>query len=412
MRCVSRLSAIFLSLSVFFVFIEPHYLSYIMACSSIILICFSNLSHANFKKSLSSSLKLLIPLFFLCFMLFWGFFVDALTHSESYISDVNTFFKCILFSILLIIYSLTVRNVDFRRSIGKFCTILIVFLLILGLLSLFFPLATYLGQDYRGVNFQGLRATAIFSEPGMLANTAVLLYCLRESAVYSSYSVTRRLDSITIVMTVILLLSQSLVSLIFLVLIYCYRFKPRFNLYSIVKIAVYAVGFLFLVFIVVSNFFPTLIDRVVNGVELIMGFSTAGLSRFGNSGDGSFWLKLSNLHCTFDRDLPRIFIGEGIFGNARVTYTEFLKDGRVDISSGCAWINSNGVINLWFFQYGFVSLILLVNLYYLSLKVEGFPVLLTVLLLTRVGESPIFYVVLIVFIGFLIDDKKNNKYYW
>ncbi|TKF54484.1 hypothetical protein FCV60_09220 [Vibrio sp. F13] len=389
-------------------------MSYMMACSSIILICFSNLSYANLKRSLSSSLKLLIPLLLLCFMLFWGFFVDALTHSELYISAVSTFFKCILFSVLLVVYALTVRNVDFRRSIKKNCTVLIFCLLIFGLLSLFFPLATYLGQSYRGVNFQGLRATAIFAEPGMLANTAVLLYCLRESATLAFYSnddVTRRFDSLTIVMIIILLLSQSLVSLIFIILICCYRFKPRFDIYSIVKVSVYAVVFFLIVFIVVSNFFPILIDRVINGSELIMGFSTTGLTRFGNSGDGSLWLKLSNLHCTFDRDLSRIFIGEGIFGNARVTYTEFLKDGRVDISSGCAWINSNGVINLWFFQYGIVSLILLVNLYYLSLKVEGFPVLLTVLLLTRVGESPIFYVVLIVFIGFLINDKKNDKYY-
>lgn len=387
---ISKIVIILLHLSLFFMFFSPYSLSLFF------LVFLSLIGFASFLSKVTFSLKVKKDIFyFLIFIILMHMLGLYSEWGNEYLPIYNTIGKVML----IIISSATVLFMKYDNGIsgfiGKLSFLFILTLFVCTVINILFPLPLYLGQDYRGGDW--FRLTGIYSEPGMLANVCVFFLSIFIAAEKDKQ---QRIKALFVSFFVISFSTSAFGLFAFLLLcLYCTGLERSFYLKMV---------FCLIILISILAFFTNYTERGSIMFDMIHEiFTYNGLSSYKNTQDGSFWLKLSNMECTFQRSYSDMILGEGIYGNSRQTYQNFRIDGRVDYSEGCAWVNSNGAIILWVYQYGLPVVAFFLMFLIKNLKVSS--LLIFIVMLSRSGENPIFICLVSFIFSLLIYNEQNNK---
>ncbi|MFV8826398.1 hypothetical protein [Alkalihalobacterium sp. APHAB7] len=261
----------------------------------------------------------------------------------------------------------------------------LVFLMVATFISLFYNVPGLFNQEVRlgSHNLLGnQRGSAMYTEPGMLSNTVIVLwvflYCLVSS---------QRRTVISIISIIICILSASLVGYLFALGILGNLIYSRKNVNK-----AFIFGLIFMVSVPIGAFVYE------NTISTRISFSDEGINA-----DPSSSLKYTNIINILERDFIEQVIGSGIRANYRVTFDNLLLDGRANISDGFAFVNSSGVIPFFYFQYGIIGLLFIISLFIKS----KYKYLFLLLLLTRYGDAAM----LILILAFLSGREKNLNNY-
>lgn len=258
----------------------------------------------------------------------------------------------------------------------------LIFMVLIGIISLYVPISSLLGQDWRGLSKSSVRATGIYVEPGMFANTVIILFLI---AFVNIKRVNLGKNSIIFLFFISILgvlISKSLAG-VFLILAASVALYERNIRNTFLLILLISIGLVFF-----DNGY--LLSRIVGMYNIIRNPVTSGLEM---TSDPSAALKVSNMFCFINRDLVEILNGSGVYANYRFTFDNVDLNGRGNISDGCAFINSNGWLFYILFSYGIYAALLLFLIAY-RFYICGVLLLLPILFMLRVGDSAAFYAVI------------------
>lgn len=323
-------------------------------------------------------------LFIFVFSVMWvgGVIIEYKTGSLSVFRSVVKFS---LLSAIFVFYSRFFSSrplVFFGYPISFFVLISMV---LIGIISLYVPISPLLGQDWRGLSKSTVRATGIYVEPGMFANTVIILFLIAFVNIKRVNSGKNSIIFLFLISILGVLISKSLAG-VFLILaasVALYERNIRNTIFLIFLIFLISIGL-----VISDNGY--LLSRIVGMYNMIRNPVTSGLEM---TSDPSAALKVSNMFCFINRDLVEILNGSGVYANYRFTFDNVDLNGRGNISDGCAFINSNGWLFYILFSYGIYAALLLFLIAY-RFYICGVLLLLPILFMLRVGDSAAFYAVI------------------